>query len=116
MISSDGYAAIQIFMPGEVQSTHRLLAPPYRVEQLHTGLDADNRLEVRITGSHFAFVVNDAVIGQVDDMTLSSGSLGFISLYKNRVDTDQGVTNPAQRFTGHVVFTNFKLTAPLFGG
>jgi hypothetical protein len=61
-----------------------------------------------------AFVINGFVIGQLDDTTFASGSLGFSSFNANRVLTNQAVTD-AERLTGEVVFTDFKITAPLFG-
>src|SRR5262249_44212936 len=114
LISSDGYIAVRLFTLR--QPSRNLVGPPYRVSLINTGVDVLNRLEVRMSGSHFAFVVNGTVIGQIDDATLSSGSLGFVSFNVNRVFDPNHVATPAEYQTGDVVFTDFKITAPLFGG
>jgi hypothetical protein len=112
LISCDGKVATQVVIPG--QARRNLAGPPGFSNQINTRVGAANRLEVRICGSHFAFVVNGSVIGQLDDATLSSGSVGFSSLNANRVITNDAVTD-AQRHTGEVIFTDYKITAPLFG-
>jgi hypothetical protein len=78
-------------------------------------MGAVNRLEVRISGSHIAFVINGSVFGQMDDAAYTSGSVGFVSFNANRVLNPSQDVTAAQRQTGEVVFTDFKITAPLFG-
>jgi hypothetical protein len=119
LISSGGGGAIQVVSPGQLP---RDLAgppssgPPGSISLINTGVGAVNRLEVRVTGSHLAFVVNGSIITQFDDATYSTGFLGFTSFNSARVlDPSQAVTD-AERQTGDVVFTDFKITAPLFGG
>jgi hypothetical protein len=113
LISSDGDVAVQIAIPG--QPRRNLAGPPRSSSLINTGVSAVNRLEVRITGSHFAFVINGSVLEQLDDATFSSGSLGFSSLNANRVRDPNHVATDAERQTGDVVFTDFQITAPLFG-
>jgi hypothetical protein len=109
LISSTGDVMVQIVATGQ---SRRTLLPPEANPFIHTGTGASNRLEVRIDGSHMAFAVNGAVVGQTDDGTFSGGALGLVSLNANRVLTSEEPT-AAQRQTGDVVFTDFKITAPL---
>lgn len=44
---------------------------------IYTGLNAPNRLQVVMTGSHFDVIINETHVGQVDDTALSSGEPGF---------------------------------------
>lgn len=44
---------------------------------IHTGLNTVNSLEVRATGSHFDFFVNNTKVGQADDSAIQSGYVGL---------------------------------------
>ncbi len=46
---------------------------------IHTGLGATNMLTVLTQGSHFEFFVNNTQVGQADDNTLISGSMGLVA-------------------------------------
>ena len=44
---------------------------------IQSGLNKENTIEVDATGSHFTFSANGKQIGQINDTTFSSGSLGL---------------------------------------
>jgi hypothetical protein len=54
------------------------LKPWTASEAVHSGI-AENRLEVRTTGSQFTFIVNDAQVAQLTDATLTSGAVGVFT-------------------------------------
>lgn len=44
---------------------------------IHTGTNTVNTLQVRVTGSHFVFLVNGTQVGAVDDGTYTQGGFGL---------------------------------------
>lgn len=59
------------------------------------GLNTSNALEVRISGSHFDFFVNNTKVGSSDDSTYTAGKLGLVaSKNVDSVFTDFVVSRP----------------------
>jgi hypothetical protein len=54
------------------------LVPWTHSSAVHPG-DASNRLDVRATGSRFAFSVNDTAVAQVTDDSLATGAVGVFT-------------------------------------
>jgi hypothetical protein len=44
---------------------------------LHTGLNAENTLDISARGTHFAFAINGVQVGSFDDSTYSGGMVGM---------------------------------------
>lgn len=55
---------------------------------LRRGLGATNTLEVRATGTHFAFFINGTQVGEADDSTYASGTPGLINIGGETVFSD----------------------------
>jgi hypothetical protein len=106
LVSSDGYAAIQLYIPGE-HPPQTSVAPEFS--------DRINKGKGTVGRSRFAFVINGFAFTSIDDTTLSSGTVGIFSINASWVRATQGAIDPAWYQTGEVVCTNFKRTAPLFG-
>jgi hypothetical protein len=72
-----------------------LLASHAGSPSIRKGLYESNTLQVRATGSHFEFFVNDVKVGQVNDSSYSQGIVGLGGNEKLEV-----------------VYTNFMLSQP----
>jgi hypothetical protein len=63
---------------------------------IHTGLNAQNTLEVRAVGSHFTLLVNGTVVDQEDDASFASGAITLDDsgdaecVFKNLIITTPG--------------------------
>jgi serine/threonine protein kinase len=75
---------------------HTPVVAPKTDIHIARGRNASNTITVRMRGSHFIFYANGVVIGQADDSTYTSGSVGLINV------------------VGHlaVVFNDFSVGAP----
>jgi hypothetical protein len=99
--SKGNYYSFQIDSSGEwafykeVNSSTKLIVSPQTSAAIHTGLNAANSLEIRMTGTHFAFFANGTQLGQADDTTFTSGMIGL--------EGDSNID---------VAFTNFLVTKP----
>ncbi len=61
----------------------KALVAPTTNSHIVAGLGGANTLTVQAQGSHFVFLINDVVVGQANDATISSGSIGLINTVGN---------------------------------
>ena len=74
-ISSDGFAAIVLFLDGEQQSLYEW------TENAAVKMDGEtNHLTAICEGNHFSLLVNDVFVAEVIDDTFTSGDLGLSAI------------------------------------
>jgi len=95
-ISSDGYAIIGMYRAGEWVG---LSSDKYQPSDVILQGEASNHLRAECVGSTLRLYVNDELVAETDDSTLSSGDVGLLAGTLDEAGTD-------------ILFDNFKVSRP----